>query len=306
MKRNYNFGEKKTEKIDGVELTVFLSPKYESSKEAAIKLLESEAGNSLTEADFWIQKNKSKSGKFIVYSALIITHDALMKVNANLSEGKRFDQNFCSDPIPFDYAGRKGMYMTYRDTRDGMFEIGEITTNSCKNEYPFAMLLKRTFDRVVKRKANLFGIYSDAEDFSTGSDSDEDVNVPGKKPQKVATPSIPKEEDEELTVNPETGEIIESEAPREAPKEDPDVSLTESESADVESALSHELEGLTKRDGKGFMIRRLIESDMLTDEQKLQRLHLFAEKGTEKDKIACSIVAAALEMGCLKFKNSKF
>ena len=61
MKRNYNFGEKKTEKIDGVELTVFLSPKYESSKEAAIKLLESEAGNSLTEADFWIQKNKSKS-----------------------------------------------------------------------------------------------------------------------------------------------------------------------------------------------------------------------------------------------------
>ena len=304
MAKTYNFGEMKTEKIKGKELKVLLSPKYEISREAAVKLLESDTGKSLTEKDFWIQKNQSKNGEWLIYSALIITHDALMKINATLSEDKRFDQRFCSDPVPFEYGGKKGLYMTYRDERDGMFEIGEITTDTCKNDYPLAMLLKRTFDRVVKRKANRFGIYSDAEDFSP---ADDDECPTGKRPNpRAATQSIPKEEDEELTINPETGEIIESEAPREAPKEDPDVSLTESESADVESALSHELEGLTKRDGKGFMIRRLIESDMLTDEQKLQRLHLFAEKGTEKDKIACSMVAAALEMGCLKFKNSKF
>lgn len=316
-KTNYNFGEQKTEKIKGRELKVILSPKYEISKEAAVKLLESDAGKSLTTNDFWIQKNQSKTGDWLIYSALIITHDALMKINATLSEDKRFDQKFCSDPVPFKYGGKEGFYMTYRDERDGMFEIGEITTDSCKNDYPYAMLLKRTFDRVVKRKANLFGIYSDAEDFSQ---TDEDECPAGKRPNpKAATQSIPKEEDEDLNVDPVTGEIIEdkksaAEPPKtqnpepkgsEAPANTADV-LPPDEMDEVNFALDHVLEGLTSREGKGYELRMLVESEKLTDEQKKQRLQLYSAKGTENDKQACSIILAGLEMGLITFENSKF
>lgn len=311
MAKTYNFGEMKTEKIKGKELKVILSPKYEISREAAVKLLESDTGKSLTEKDFWIQKNQSKTGEWLIYSALIITHDALMKINATLSEEKRFDQRFCSDPVPFEYGGKKGLYMTYRDERDGMFEIGEITTDSCKNDYPFAMLLKRTFDRVVKRKANLFGIYSDAEDFSP---ADEDECPAGKRPNpRAATQSIPKEEDDNLNVDPVTGEVIED---KKAAAEPPKTQETESkgncetlpfdEMDEINFALDHVLEGLTSRDGKGFELRKLVESEKLTDEQKKQRLQLFCTKGSENDQQACAIILAGLEMGLLELKNSKF
>ena len=310
-KTNYNFGEQKSEKIKGRELKVILSSKYEISKEAAINLLESDAGKSLTTNDFWIQKNQSKTGDWLIYSALIITHDALMKINATLSDDKRFDQKFCSDPIPFKYGGKEGFYMTYRDERDGMFEIGEITTESCKNEYPYAMLLKRTFDRVVKRKANLFGIYSDAEDFSQ---TDEDECPAGKRPNpKAATQSIPKEEDEDLNVDPVTGEIIEDKKsaaePPKAQETEPKGNyepLSLDEMDEVNFALDHVLEGLTSREGKGYELRMLVESEKLTDEQKKQRLQLYSAKGSENDKQACSIILAGLEMGLLEFKNSKF
>ena len=318
MAKNYNFGEKKTEKINGVESTVIITPKYETSKQAVITLLESEVGKDLSEKDFWIQKNQSKDKKYTIYSSLIITHDALLKINAALPEGRRFDQKFCSEPIPFSYANKVGMYMTYRDTRDGMFEIGEITTDSCKNDYPFAMLLKRTFDRVVKRKANLFGIYSDAEEFCT-NEEECDITKPEKPSRKPATTSIPKEEDDtQVNVDPETGEILESETKAEStPKkkvEEKEAAQTEEElkelsdveREEIERALNHELEGLTKKDGKGFSIKRLVTSDMLTDGQKLQRLKLFEEKGTERDKISCEIVMAAIDTGYVSFENSKF
>lgn len=324
MATNYTFGEKKTETINGAKLEVILGDKYLISKEAAIKLLESEAGKELTENDFWIQKNKSRNGKYLIYSALIITHDALLKIDAALPKDRRFNQEYCSDPQYFDYAGKKGFYMTYRDTRDGMFEIGEITTDSCKNDYPFAMLLKRTFDRVVKRKANLFGIYSDAEDFSSDPEPEEKPATSGRT-SRPATTSIPREEDEEeMRVDAETGEVLEEkpkaiekpvphppaeksvkEAPQPSAEEIPEEELTAEETVEVEAALSHQLEGLTQRDGKGYEIRKLISSSKLTDEQKEQRLQLFYTKGTEKDKAACAAILAAIEMGAMEFTNSK-
>ena len=303
MATKLTFGEKKTEKINGKEVRVIFSTKYETSKAAVLKLLESEAGKGLSESDFWIQKNKTKTGDYLVYSALIITHDALMKINATLSPDSRFNQEYCSDPIPFEYNGKKGLYMTYRDKRDGMFEIGEITTDSCKNDYPFAMLLKRTFDRVVKRKANLFGIYSDADDFTMG---DEDESTYNKIPpaSRAATTTIPKEEDE-LVVDADTGEILEETSEATEPKNTPHTleeqttetapSLTAAETAEIEKALSHKLEGLEKKDGKGFTIQKLVESDKLSAEAKVQRLQLFAEKGTKADTYACDVMLAAIQ-----------
>lgn len=315
-KKNYDFGEKKVEKVNGEELKVWQSPQYVASKEAAITLLESDLGKNLSEKDFWILKNKTKNGG-MNYTSLLITHEGLIKVEALLSDDNKFDQKYCSDPIPFEYAGKKGLYMTYRDERDGMFEIGEITTESCKNGYPFAMLLKRTYDRVVKRKANLFGLYSDPEGFSGSAEEMEEKNPSPKASEpkpRVATTHIPREEDEIVVSDPETGEVISLPAnePKEMPESIPETWSSEEVNPapaagnDVNLALEHILEGLTSREGQGYAIKLLMNSEKMTDEQKMQRILLFRQNGTPNDIKACNVILKALEDGVLDFQNSKF
>lgn len=264
----YNFGEKKTEFVDGQNLEVWMSPKYDASKEAAIKLLESkEYGDVLSEGDFWILMNKTKSGK-MAYTGLIISHDALLKINNRLDDSLRFKEEFCSEPIPFDYAGKRGMMMVYRDKRDGMLEVGEITPDNCKNSYPFAMLSKRIFDRVVKRKANLIGIYSDAEadEFSE-------------------------------TVDTETGEIIEKEAPVQVQETSVNVSMTIA----LDDALAHIFDAGTN--WKGKRVEDLVNAKRPEAEKK-KVLSMYVSRGSDNDKAACKVVNAALESATISFKNS--
>lgn len=178
-KKEYNFGEQQYEKHSGKKMPVTITGKYKSSKEKVIALLEGEKyGKILNESDFWILKNYDKENCY--YSGLIISHDALVKINDTLDENMKFNQKFCSDPIPTTWNGIIGFRIEYRDMRDGMFEYGEISTNNCKNEYPFAMLLKRVFDRVVKRKASLSMVYSDSE-------ADEFREIPEPKEEVKAT-----------------------------------------------------------------------------------------------------------------------
>lgn len=154
----HNFNEKDKE----MNLPVWKTPKYEESKEKAIKLLDSpEYKDVLTDGDFWILMNKTKSGDKMCYTGLIISHNACVKINDKLSEDKKFNQKYCSDPI----KDERGMHLIYRDERDGMLEVGEVSSSNCKNEYPYAMLIKRTFDRVVLKKSGIaqWGIYSDSE-----------------------------------------------------------------------------------------------------------------------------------------------
>lgn len=165
--KKYYFGERTTE--NGVD--VIQTPKYNYSKENVIKLIEKFNGL-LSENDFWILKNFNKNKTNLFYSGLIITHEALIKINDTLSENEKFNQSYCSDPTPYEYLNKKGMFMEYRDKRDGMYEVGEISESNCKNEYPFAMLLKRTFDRVVKRKAKLSYLYSESEADEFKNDND--------------------------------------------------------------------------------------------------------------------------------------
>ena len=123
------FGEKREE--NGME--VFQSPKYIQSREFAVELINSKKYD-IGEGDFWILMNKTRTGK-MMYSGLIISHNGCLKINV----------------------------YTYID--DDVYEVGEVSRANCQNAYPYAMALKRCFDRVVLKKSKLafYGVYSDSE-----------------------------------------------------------------------------------------------------------------------------------------------
>lgn len=170
------FNEKEYEYLNGEKLEVWQTPKYLESRAKAIDMINSDYG--LTEADFWILMNKTKSGK-VAYTGLIISHNGCLKINDKLAEKRNeFKSDCLSEPIPFEFNGQVGLRQVYQeepmtmhigDTEisvgSDIYEVGEISNVNLKNAYPFAMLLKRTFDRVVLKKSKLAysGIYSEVE-----------------------------------------------------------------------------------------------------------------------------------------------
>lgn len=152
----YDFGEKKEE----MGMPVWQSPKYLQSKEKAIEMIESEQYKGIIKpSDFWILMNKSKNNKMI-YSGLIISHNGCLKINDTLPKEQKFNPQ-CFSIVEDNYSN--GLLAMYVD--DELVEFGEVTPSNCKNDYPYAMLLKRTFDRVVLKKSKLayYGVYSDSE-----------------------------------------------------------------------------------------------------------------------------------------------
>lgn len=189
-KKEYNFGEKEYEKVAGKKIPVKVLPKYKTTREKVINLLESEKYKDvLVPSDFWILMNFNKDKTECYYSGLIISHDALIKVNDTLDEKDKFNERFCSDPKVSNWKGIEGLRMDYRDPRDGMFEVGEISVTNCKNDYPYAMLLKRVFDRVVKRKAKLSMVYSDseAEEFREHSEPKEEPKATDEQVNQIVS-----------------------------------------------------------------------------------------------------------------------
>ncbi len=189
----YDFGEKTSEYSakDGKELPVWKSPKYETAKKAVIKMLESEEYKDvLDESDFWILMNRTKSGK-MAYTGLIITHNGCLKINDVLPEELKFNPCCISFYNSNDesYGGKtynESLIFVYNSSRcleDGekdcqkIFEIGEVSSKNCTNDYPYAMALKRCMDRVILKNSKLAysGVYSDseAEEFTNNSDSSE-------------------------------------------------------------------------------------------------------------------------------------
>ena len=152
-KEKYNFGEKEEEQ--GLE--VWQSPKYKESKKKAIEMIES-GKYDLSEADFWILMNKTRSGETMAYTGLIISHNGCLKINDKL------DNKVNSKCFSLDKEGYKNsLVYTYVD--DDTYEVGEFNLENGKNNYPYAMAFKRCFDRVVLKKSKLAyaGIYSEAE-----------------------------------------------------------------------------------------------------------------------------------------------
>ena len=156
------FNEKESEYSNrqGKEISVWKSPKYEEAKKKAVELIESKKYN-LVEGDFWILMNETKSGK-MMYTGLIISHNGCLKINDSLEESLKFKPS-C---VNLDKEGFDGsLVYTYINDEQGIYEVGEVNHNNCKNAYPYAMALKRCMDRVILKNCKLAysGVYSDSE-----------------------------------------------------------------------------------------------------------------------------------------------
>lgn len=156
----YDFGEKKKEKNkSGVEVEVWVLPKYEQSRKKAIEIIEQY--DDIDESDFWILKNETKSGT-IMYSGLIISHNGCLKINDTLEDSQKFNPRY----LTRDKEGYGGsLVYEYCNPEQMIYEVGEASAKNCKNPYPYAMAFKRCFDRVVLKASKLAfsGIYSESE-----------------------------------------------------------------------------------------------------------------------------------------------
>ena len=184
MAKTYNFGEKKTEynaKL-GKEVEVWQSPKYAEAKKKAIETLESpQYKDVLSEGDFWILMNATKSGK-MAYTGLIISHNGCLKINDVLPADKRFKPS-C---VTLTETGYKGsLVYTYVNDDQGIYEVGEVSDKNCTNAYPYAMALKRCMDRVILKSSKLAysGIYSDSEAEEFKNEPDETKEVKAETPK---------------------------------------------------------------------------------------------------------------------------
>lgn len=159
--KNYNFNEKVSEYSakQRKEIPVWVSPKYIQSREKAIEIIEKY--DAIDCGDFWILMNETKSGK-MAYTGLIISHNGCLKLNDAMPEELRFKPS-C---MTLDKDGFNGsLVYTYINDDQGLYEVGEVSKENCKNSYPYAMALKRCFDRVVLKNSKLAysGVYSDSE-----------------------------------------------------------------------------------------------------------------------------------------------
>lgn len=156
----YNFGEKNQEKNkQGKMVDVWKMPKYEQSKKKAIEIIEKYDG--VNDGDFWILKNETKTGT-VMYSGLIISHNACLKINDSLSKKDQFKPECVSvDKNGYDNS----LVFTYCCPEQGIYEVGEASPKNCKQAYPYAMAFKRCYDRVVLKTSKLAydGIYSESE-----------------------------------------------------------------------------------------------------------------------------------------------
>lgn len=155
----HNFNEKSEEYStkQKKKIPVWQSPKYEQSREKAIEIIEKY--DDVEDSDFWILMNETKTGK-MAYTGLIISHNGCLKINDHL------DSKFVPSCVTLDKAGYNGsLVYSYCNDKQGIYEVGEVSAENCKNSYPYAMAYKRLFDRVVLKLSKLAysGVYSDSE-----------------------------------------------------------------------------------------------------------------------------------------------
>ena len=189
-KATYNFGEKKEENINGKKIPVeFHTPKYKEAKNKATELLNSDKYKDVLEpSDFWILVNTYANKTKAMYSGLIISHDGCLKINDVLEEKLRFKP----ECMLLDKEGyNNSLVYSYVCPEQGLYEVGEVSKDNCKNDYPYAMALKRCFDRVVLKNSRIAysGIYSDSEsdEFLKRTDDTEMPKNEKKETPKKAT-----------------------------------------------------------------------------------------------------------------------
>lgn len=167
------------------QIPVVQSAKYLASRAKAIKAIQERTY--LNEADFWILMNETKTGK-MMYTGLIISHNACLKINDNMPEKDKFNP----DCVSVDKSGYgNSLVFTYANKAQGLYEVGEASTQNCKNAYPYAMAYKRLFDRVVLKICKLAfdGIYSDSEADEFKERYEDEPGQPPAPQQEKPTPA---------------------------------------------------------------------------------------------------------------------
>lgn len=174
----YSFGENTEEysRRQNKKVGVWISPKFQESRKRAIELITEDKYN-LQESDFWILMNETKSGK-MGYTGLIISHNGCLKINDHLKE----EDKFKPECVSFVKQEGANLVLQYNSSEQGIMEFGEVSSSNCKNEYPYAMVLKRLMDRVILKSSKIAfsGIYSESEstDFKDQTYStNEDIGV---------------------------------------------------------------------------------------------------------------------------------
>lgn len=161
----------------GKEIPVWQTPKYKDSRDAAVKIIDS-GKYGLSESDFWILMNETKSGK-MAYTGLILSHNGCLKINDKLED--KFKPN-CVSVNENGYGG--SLVYTYNCSEQGLYEVGEVSSKNCKIDYPYAMAIKRLFDRVVLKLSKLAysGIYGEdeADEFRNPMNEPDDSGKGGK------------------------------------------------------------------------------------------------------------------------------
>lgn len=156
----FNEKQKEYSKKHGGEIPVWQSPKYIESRQKAIEVIESHKYG-IEYGDFWILMNETNSGK-MAYTGLIISHNGCLKINDALPAELKFDP----DSVSINESGYgNSLVFFYTNKAQGLFEVGEVSAANCKIAYPYAMAVKRLFDRVVLKNSKLAyaGIYGEDE-----------------------------------------------------------------------------------------------------------------------------------------------
>lgn len=177
----FNEQEEEYSSKKGQAIPVWKSPKYVQARKKAIELIDKK-DYGLTEADFWILMNETKSGK-MQYTGLIISHNGCLKINDKLEKDKKFNP----DNLVVDKEGYNNtLVYTYINKEQGLYEVGEVSKDNCKNSYPYAMALKRCFDRVVLKNSKLAyeSIYSDSEGADIAKETTEETVAEEKISEK--------------------------------------------------------------------------------------------------------------------------
>lgn len=201
------FNEKATEwsNKQAKEIPVWQSPKYLESRKKAKEIIDS-GKYGIDEADFWILMNETKSGK-MAYTGLIISHNGCLKVNDGL------DNKFRPECVSINENGwGNSLVYTYNCAEQGLYEVGEVSAKNCKIDYPYAMALKRMFDRVVLKLSKLAyaGIYGEdeADEFRNPLNEAEAKETADKGKETPKRQSKPKEEAPKPQEKPQTEEEI--------------------------------------------------------------------------------------------------
>ena len=186
----HNFGEKPQEYVKGQPHNTYQTLKYKETKKRVEEMLDSGIYKGLNDSHFWILMHLNKSSDQVSYDGLIISHDGMKIINDSLPEEKKVKAGCFSMPIMSEYK-KDCMYMYYQD--EETIEFGEISTENCQNAYPYAMLFKRTYDRVVKDKAKMYGVYSEeeADEFSRKVDEPEQPKTIKEQPKAAPAPAKP-------------------------------------------------------------------------------------------------------------------